>query len=194
MKLTVLAIALILAAVPIAAQELTEIMYDPDGADAGREWMEIQNTGPVPVDIETWYFYENGVFHGITAVAGPPTLETNDVTVLASDPAAFMGDHPSYSGSLARASFSLSNTGEEIALADSAKTVVDSVLYTPIAPSGVSIVRIDDRFEPGSVGGTPGVHGETVPAAAPVPEFSTLGALMVLLASVVFVRRRARAR
>ncbi|MCX6778632.1 MAG: lamin tail domain-containing protein [Candidatus Magasanikbacteria bacterium] len=57
--------------------QITEIMYDPDGVDTKREWVEIKNTGTAPVDIvggsssSSWRFFvdSNHTFTTSTTLA-----------------------------------------------------------------------------------------------------------------------------
>src|SRR3970282_1941634 len=52
-----------------ASVSITEIMYDPKDTDSnsGGEWIEVQNTGSVAIDLTKWIFFENDTNHGITA-------------------------------------------------------------------------------------------------------------------------------
>lgn len=104
---------------PVVAQakiEFTELLYDPAGTDAGREWIEIHNAASNAVDVGTWKLFEEGVNHGLRAVVGTTTLAGGQYAVIADDPAKFMVDWPAYSGTLFDSSFSLKNTGEPLVL------------------------------------------------------------------------------
>jgi thiamine phosphate synthase YjbQ (UPF0047 family) len=37
-----------------AAVTINEIMYDPDGSDTNREWVELYNDGGSSVDLSAW--------------------------------------------------------------------------------------------------------------------------------------------
>ncbi|MEI6346106.1 MAG: lamin tail domain-containing protein [bacterium] len=104
---------------PVAVQariEFTEVMYDPAGTDAGREWIEIHNTASETVDVSGLKLFEEGVNHGLKAVVGTTTLAGGQYAVIADDSAKFMVDWPAYSGTLYDSSFSLKNTGEVLVL------------------------------------------------------------------------------
>ena len=45
---------------------ITEIMYDLEGTDADREWIELQNTSGFQVDLEGWKFFEQDTNHKLT--------------------------------------------------------------------------------------------------------------------------------
>ena len=61
-------IILLLIIPTVSAQiEITEIMYDVPGSDAGREWIEIHNTGNT-TDLTDWRFFESGSNHKLKNV------------------------------------------------------------------------------------------------------------------------------
>lgn len=104
---------------PVAAQakiEITEVLYDPAGTDAGREWIEIHNTANDTVDVSALKLFEEGVNHGLKAVTGVTALAGGQYAVIADDSTKFMVDWPAYSGVLFDSSFSLKNTGESLIL------------------------------------------------------------------------------
>lgn len=107
---------------------ITEIMYDVDGADTGKEWVEIQNTGS-SVDLTGWKLFEGGVNHGLTLVQGNASISQNGFAIIADSAEKFLLDWPSFSGDLFDSSFSLSNTGETLTLRDSNLADADSVAY-----------------------------------------------------------------
>src|SRR3989344_4319339 len=41
-----------------ASVQITELMYDLEGADNGFEWVEITNTGSTAVDVGKWRLFE----------------------------------------------------------------------------------------------------------------------------------------
>jgi len=53
---------------------ITEIMYDLEGSDSGREWVEIHNTSSAEIDLADWKLYENNTNHGITGIGDNTTL------------------------------------------------------------------------------------------------------------------------
>ena len=46
-----------------ASVTINEIMYDLEGADTGREWVEVHNSGSEAVDLLKWKFVEGGTNH-----------------------------------------------------------------------------------------------------------------------------------
>src|SRR3989344_98541 len=107
---------------------ITEIMYDLEGADTVREWVEIQNTD-AEVDLTGWKFFENGTNHGLNIFQGNILLPQNGFAVIADSAEKFLLDWPGFSGTIFESSFSLSNTGETLILRDTELADKDSVAY-----------------------------------------------------------------
>jgi len=138
----------ILCAIPgVAFAELTitEIMYDPEGADTNREWVEVYNSGD-DVVIEgglgnTWRLYEesaNGTLNKRTlnfeSDAATLTLPHNSYAVIAKNASAFRQDFPEYNGLLLFSAFTLTNTeGRVLTFRDALGIERSSpLLYTPL--------------------------------------------------------------
>ena len=94
---------------------ISEIMYDPQGTNDGRHWIEVFNDTGDPVDLTTWKFFEANVNHGIVLFQGGPTLPAGSYAVIADNPVKFKADYE-YAGILYDSSFSLSTGGEALSL------------------------------------------------------------------------------
>lgn len=142
-----------------AAVLITEIMYDLSGTDTGREWVEITNTGSSPVDVSGYKFFEANTNHTLTLISGNGTIQSGSSIVIADDPTKFKLDWPSFSGTLFDSSFSLSNTGESLAIKDGALAIVNSVTYDPstgAAGDGTTLQWNGSIFAPATP--TPGTY------------------------------------
>ena len=120
-RILLTAAVLLISALPasaLASVRVTDALYNPTGADSGREWIQITNTGTEPVNLAGYKLFEGGVNHKLTVVTGTSTLPTGGIAIIASDPSQYAADHPTFAGALFKSSFSLSNTGETIALKD----------------------------------------------------------------------------
>ncbi len=95
---------------------ITEIMYNPPGADDGREWVEVVNEGASSVALGPLKFREGGSNHNLALPLGSESLPPGGYAVIANGTSTFFGDFPAFSGSLFHASFSLNNGGGEISL------------------------------------------------------------------------------
>ncbi len=109
-----------------ALVKLNEVMYNPEGSDSNREWIEIYNNGP-SVDISSWYFNENDTYHGLypdgfsNLNSGEYALIVKDIATVKSE----LGSNVKY----IKSSFSLNNSGEAIAIANDSKSIVSSFTY-----------------------------------------------------------------
>jgi len=108
---------------------INEIMYDLEGSDSGREWIEVVNTGNESVDISTWRFFENDVNHKFTIIQGDGVLASGEHAIIADNSDNFLIDWPVFQGMLFDSSFSLKNTGEFIALHNADLIEINSVSY-----------------------------------------------------------------
>jgi hypothetical protein len=133
MKKHIIYIILILIPnISFAQLEITEIMYDADGTDSGREWVEIYNNGE-DVDLTTYKFLENDVNHGIKPQEedGDTVVKKDEYVILADNIEKFLIDFPTYSGLIFDSAFSLNNKGENIAIVDSEGNIIHNVIYSP---------------------------------------------------------------
>lgn len=138
---------------------ITEIMYDVPGADAGREWIEVKNTGSAAVDLSLLRFLENGTNHKLTP-GGESLVPSGGYAIIADNPTSFAADYPSFSGIIFDSSFSLSNTGEELSIKDG-DVVLDTVLYVSLAEAdgtGGTLQKVGSNWAPLSA--TPGASSD----------------------------------
>lgn len=159
----------------VFAWSFTEIMYNPQGSDANREWVELQGDA-LPALAR---FVEDGGSHSLTLVSGQ--CEENCLLLIADDAENLLDEYPSippqtlvYDSSWS----SLRNSGETIALELSGE-ILAQTNYPPIARDGESIQFEQEWF---SAAPNPGFIVQDV------PEFSTLS--IVLLAGIVFLVRK----
>ena len=123
-------LAFSLPLVVLADVEITHVTYDPPGSDAGHEWVEITNKGSESVNVATYRFREDGVNHKLTLASGTSTLPAGASAIIASDPTTYASDYPNNTESVFKSSFSLSNTGETLALVNASGTVEYTMSYT----------------------------------------------------------------
>lgn len=122
---------LLLGRVAFADVTISEIMYDPDGSDTNREWVEVYNDSGSSVDMTSWKFVEADTNHGLTGYSGGMTLGAGEYGIIALDAATFASEY-STSGPVFDASFSLINSGgETLSLKDSGGNIVFTVSYDP---------------------------------------------------------------
>ena len=124
---------------------INEIMYDLEGSDEGREWIEIFNTAENSVDLTEWKFYESETNHNLKLIQGSITIPSGGYAVIADNDKKFLEDYSDYTGILFDSTFSLSNTGESIAIKND-DLLIDQVNYSSdwgAKGDGNSLQRID---------------------------------------------------
>ena len=104
---------------PIFSILITEILANPEGSDAGNEWIEIANLGDVPVQISGW------------------TLSDEKTSFTFEDTIVEPGEHQAYFSTGTK--ISLKNTGESVTLS-SGSTIIDTLTY-PEALDAISFGR-----------------------------------------------------
>lgn len=108
---------------------MTEVMYDLEGTDTGREWVEVYNAGSSPVDLADWKLFEANTNHRLTAQS-VSVIPAQGFAIIADNTVKFLADHPAFSGVLFDSAFSLSNEGETLVLRDGSGADIDTVSYT----------------------------------------------------------------
>lgn len=110
---------------------INEIMYDPEGTDTGREWIEIHNDGSDDIDLATIRLNENGVNHTFKSFNTPTAvLGAGKYAIVADNPEKFLTDYTSYTDLLIDSAFSLNNAGETLSIVDAEGNVIDTVSYS----------------------------------------------------------------
>lgn len=110
--------------------EITEVMYDLEGIDASREWVEIKNTGDIPVDISKYFFFSDNTKHKLTSL-NKSNIGVGEYAVIVQNDANFKSDWPSYSGNIFDSSWTdFSNTSESFSLMDENQKIIDTVSYS----------------------------------------------------------------
>ena len=166
-----LLLLIILATMPqlvSAAVEINEIMYDlpSPGSDDKREWIEVQNTGSVNVDITNWKFDDSATSkHGLNippanGSQGSMILPPNSFAILADNATTFLSEHPSFSGTLIDTTMDLGQQKDktyDLQLIDAEGNGVGSVSYTITIGAngdGNSLQKISGQWKVGTP--TPG--------------------------------------
>lgn len=109
--------------------EISEIMYDPKGANANHQWIEVYNNGtsPVSIDASKWRF-NDGSSHYMNNKVGF-SVPANSFFILTGDRATFDIDHPGFSGAVIDTSMSLDKDGGTVSILNDGQ-VIDSVTYS----------------------------------------------------------------
>lgn len=145
-------IASLLLSIPsfaFAELSITEVFYDYPNSDSHHEWIEIYNGGESAIDLSSFKFKEGETNHRLLVFKGDQKIPPQAYAVIAESGEQFLADYPSYSGILFDSTFSLSNTGETLALLNASGTAVDSISYSSsegASGNGYSLQKINDAW------------------------------------------------
>lgn len=120
---------LMLPATSGASVRITEIMYDAEGGDAGREWIEIANFGADAAELKG-YTLAQDVNHKLVFPQGMSLLPPGGVAVISQNPAKFAADYPLTAAMVIKSAISLRNYGDTLTLKNASGTPLDTVAYT----------------------------------------------------------------
>jgi len=118
---------------------ITEIMYDAEGSDSGREWIEIYNDSGADIDLSKYKLLEGNSSHNIVPIDGAGILENKSFAIITEKPETFSLKYSSvFKKSIYDASFSLTNsTGEYLGLKDQDGNILFEITYnTDIGANG----------------------------------------------------------
>jgi len=160
---------------------INEVMYNPQGTDTGREWVELYNEGQSDVSMVggsgkgSWRI-NDGANHTLTDPAsgtgrGSLTIPAGGYLVIASDPNDFIsGEYAGGAYSVVKSSISLNNNGSTVTLLDGTGATVDTFTYLPSQggnDDGSSLQRQIDGTWIAALP-TPGFANSNVAYVAPV--------------------------
>jgi len=116
-----------------ASIRINEIMYDLEGSDDKKEWVEIYNDSSSAIDLKDWRF-NDGSNHILNEPPenggrGVLVLPAFGYAILASDAQTVISNYSSYSGIVIDTVMSLGNTEETLKIIDASGNVIDSVSY-----------------------------------------------------------------
>ncbi len=136
LKKITIAIFFIMTITSAYSLNFSEIMYNPQGSDTGREWIELSN--PECEDLEEYGLFENNINHRMTMYSDG----TCDYPIICDDCLLLLNEY-NISSRTYESSFTLSNTGEYLGLSLN-NTIIDSINYTGMENiEGMSITRYD---------------------------------------------------
>ena len=170
-KIMLISIIAITVSEQVIGLSISEIMFNPDGPDTGREWIEIElNSSDGCINLTQYKLFEENTNHNIYAYS-PNDEITCTHAIISSDVNKFLLDYPylnrssvnrsspnsnysinisSLNVSLYKSSFSLSNTGEELAIKHN-NEFIDYINYSLILQQvsvieGYSLEYVDDAW------------------------------------------------
>jgi PKD repeat protein len=95
---------------------ISEIMYDLNGSDSGREWIEVYNASSEGVIVSsTWKFFD-GSNHNLSLHQGSSTIAGGEHFILADNADNFLAEHPACQANIFDTVMSLGNSSSSVAL------------------------------------------------------------------------------
>ncbi len=135
-------------------------MYNPEGNDSGREWLELINSSNQVINItpgKSGWRINDGSNHLFEENL---SVNPGEIFVILQDRNLFLREYPNFSGKSILANFSLKNESGQIQIFDQNKNLVVSIVYQNSCGgngNGYSIVFQNGQcFENKIKGGTPG--------------------------------------
>lgn len=166
---TVIIVFFAVSHVAYAGFEITEIMYDVDGTDTNREWVEVKNTGTEAEDLSRWYLFTDNTKHALSP-QGSSSVPAGSYAVITQNATNFRNDWPNFTGTLFDSSWTgLNNDGETIGLKDPNLSVVSEVTFTASmggSGTGDSLQKVNGMWI--STTPTPGSENKSGPASTSV--------------------------
>jgi len=161
--LSKLAVSLVLMAWAVfpflakASVYISEIMYDIDGSDEKKEWVEIYNDTAGEINLKDWRFNDgsNHILNEPPANGGRGSLilPAYSYTILSSDATTTVVNYPAYSGTVIDTVMSLGNTSETLKIIDASGSIIDTVSYNSSMGAngdGNSLQKINGVWSAGS--------------------------------------------
>jgi hypothetical protein len=137
-----------------AAVVINEVMYDVEGTDTDREWVELYNNGTEAVTIVvgsgsgSWRFVDSSA-HTLKLESGSATLEAGAYALVVKNVSQFAVDYPAVGGNIFSGAISLTNTAAAVSIKDGTGGVLDEFSYNKdqgAAGDGNSLQRSGDDW------------------------------------------------
>ena len=130
--------------------EITEVMYDPQGANTSHQWIEVYNSGPNSIDLSTWSVTDHDTsWHFRTISSDSSTsLSPNSWAIIAktSNLTDFKNKNQNLSGQILKANITLGASSGEIGLSSDKKNIISEVSYFSLMDNGNSLQLINGEW------------------------------------------------
>ena len=112
---------------------ITEIMYDLEGSDSKREWVEFVNDSDTTFNLEGLLFHD-GSNHALNEPpknggTGDYFIDPQEVFILSSDATTVGDEYPNFDGTIIDTVMSLANTGDTISLRNTEGEILTTANY-----------------------------------------------------------------
>jgi len=149
----------------------TEIMYNPEGTDNNKEWVEIFNISTSTIEINSDWRFNDGSNHLINLYQGNSGITSSTFFILADDGENFLNNYPNFSGIIFESAMTLNNTADTIQLLNNEEIITEFTYTNELGgdDNGYTLEKINLNNSEGSwqesylIGGTPGEIPSTPP-------------------------------
>lgn len=170
------------------ALQISEVMYNPNGTDTGREWIEIYTD--TPFNATGLMVFDNNGNHNTNLIQGDEVF--TGYAIITNNAANFLIAHDYY-GTLFQSSISLPNAAGVIGL-KKGQEIFENTTYDSSwggNGNGRTLEKFEELWiESENIGGTPGYGYQE---QHQVPEFTALGVMVALvgvLSALAFARKK----
>jgi hypothetical protein len=94
----------------------TEIMYNPEGADTGQEWLEVFNLSTSTIEINSDWRFNDGSNHLLNLYQGNNQVATSTFFIITANAQNFLNNYPNFNKTIFESSLSLNNSSDTIQL------------------------------------------------------------------------------
>jgi hypothetical protein len=157
----------------VQAQNLifTEIMYDPEGADSGQEWVEIFNLSTSTIEISSNWRFNDGSNHLLNLYQGENQIASSTFFIITSNAQNFLNKYSDSNQTVFESSLSLNNSSATLQLINNGGLVNEITYNSSWGASGnnKTLEKINiydpesDWQESYLINGTPGAESSTAP-------------------------------
>ncbi|GIU69408.1 MAG: hypothetical protein KatS3mg002_0644 [Candidatus Woesearchaeota archaeon] len=141
--LTIITLIALFFSKEIFAIEFSEIMYNPIGNDAGREWIELYN--PECENLENYFLLENNINHAIRPYSNGTSPNACDYVIICNNCENLILEY-NITSRMYESSFTLSNTGEYLAIKINS-TIIDEINYSDFMSEAMEGYSLTKYFE-----------------------------------------------
>jgi hypothetical protein len=113
----------------LANVSINEIMYDLEGTDTNREWIELYNSSETAVDITEDWRFNDGSSH-LMNNQEIFSIPANSYIILASNKDTFLSEHVGFLGIVIDTVMNLNNEGDILKILDATGSTIDTITYS----------------------------------------------------------------
>ena len=134
--------------------EITEVMYDPQGANTSHQWVEVYNNSSSSIDLSSWYLADYDTsWHFRTISSDDSTiLNSNSYAIIAktSNLADFKSKNSNLGGQILKANITLGAESGHIGLSSDKKNIISEISYSSAMDNGNSLQKINGAWKESS--------------------------------------------